>query len=444
MTTTPTAYLNSQQYERLEAFYHLAVELSSLRNLESVLDTALKQCLELTDSQFGFIGLNTPNGKAMDVAAIEGFHPSKQFYERFHLIPLRPNIFARAVLENRPMRSENAMTDPRQVGQPAGHPPVLTFLGVPLRVQDKPIGMIGVANRPQPYDNDHEQLLMTYAAQVAIVIHNVQLYEQLTAAKASLEQKVATRTQQLQKAKESLADKAALLQRLLNETVDVQERERQRIAQDMHDSTSQLLVGAMLELKSAQERLGKGSLPQAETSLQTVREILHRVDSEIKRAIHDLRPPSLDELGLGPTLRQYALRFQQYSGLDCDVEILGDPQRLPPKSEISIYRLVQEALQNVSAHAQADRVSVIIVFSPRCLKVTIIDDGQGFDLEVVQRNTLDHFGLLSMQERTESLGGHLSIQTQPGQGTRVELAVPIPIAIHREAHTNGTHYHIGR
>ena len=439
MTAIPAPHPNSQQYERLQALYHLAVELSSLRSLDSVLNTALKQCLDLTGSQFGFIGLNTPNGKAMDVAAIEGFHPSAQFYERFHLIPLRPNIFARAVLENRPMRSENAMSDPRKLGQPVGHPPVRTFLGVPLRVQDKPIGMIGVANRPQPYDNDHEQLLMTYAAQVAIVIHNVQLYEELTTAKASLEQKVATRTQQLQKAKESLADKAAILQRLLNETVDVQERERQRIAQDMHDSTSQLLIGAMLELKSAQERLGNGSLPQAGQSLQTVREILHRVDAEIKRAIHDLRPPSLDELGLGPALRQYAIRFEQYSGLACDVEILGDPRRLPPRSEISVYRLVQEALQNVSAHAQASRANVITVFSPRRLKVTIIDDGQGFDLEAVRRNTLDHFGLLSMQERTESLGGHLSIQTQPGQGTRVELTVPIPVPLAGEVHTNGVH-----
>ncbi len=439
MMTITSPQTDQQQHERLQALYHLAVELSSLRSLESVLDVALRQCLELTDSQFGFIGLNTPNGKAMDVAAIEGFHPSRKFYDRFHLIPLRPNIFARAVLENRPVRSENAMNDPRQVGQPSGHPPVTTFLGVPLRLQNEPIGMIGVANRPQPYDNDHEQLLMTYAAQVAIVIHNVQLYEELTTAKANLEQKVATRTQQLQRTKESLADKAALLQRLLNETVDVQERERQRIAQDMHDSTSQLLVGAMLELKSAQKRLGNGSLPRAEESLQTVRGILHRVDSEIKRAIHDLRPPSLDELGLGPALRQYAVRFEQYTGLSCDVEILGDPRRLPSKSEISIYRLVQEALQNVSAHARASRANVITVFSPRRLKVTIIDDGQGFDIEAVRGKPPGHFGLLSMQERAESLGGHLTIQTQPGQGTRIELVVPIPTAQTSEATTNGAH-----
>ena len=272
--------VNLQQHERLQALYHLAVELSALRSLESVLDVALQHCLDLTDSQFGFIGLTTADAKAMDVVAIQGFYPAEQFYNHNRLIPLRPNIFARVVLENRPICSDNAMSDPHRVGQPSGHPPVGTFLGVPLRIRDEPIGMIGVANRSEPYDDEHEQLLMTYAAQVAIVIRNAQLYEQLTAANEELERKIANRTQQLEEAKEALAQKATQLQQLLTETVDVQERERQRIAQDMHDGTSQLLVGAMLELKSAHERLTTGNLSQAEDSLQTVQNILHRVEAE--------------------------------------------------------------------------------------------------------------------------------------------------------------------
>jgi GAF domain-containing protein len=127
LTYTPTQS-SLQPDERLQALYHLAVELSALRSLESVLNTALRHCLELTGSQFGFIGLNAPDGRALDVVAIQGFHPTEHFYEHNHLIPLRPNIFARAVLENRPVRSANAMLDPQRVGQPRGHPPVGTFL----------------------------------------------------------------------------------------------------------------------------------------------------------------------------------------------------------------------------------------------------------------------------------------------------------------------------
>src|SRR5512143_3158079 len=196
LANEPILVRDARQRERLQALYHLAVELSALRDLQPVLDTALRHCLELTESRFGFIGLSTPDGAAMDVAAIQGFHPTPEFYNHFHLIPLRPSLFARVVLENSPVRSNDALADPARIGQPSGHPHVRAFLGVPLLTREKPIGMIGVANRPTPYNDDHEQLLVTYAAQVAIAIRNAQLYEELTAAKDDLELKVIARTRE--------------------------------------------------------------------------------------------------------------------------------------------------------------------------------------------------------------------------------------------------------
>lgn len=421
--STPAIAPLPVQHERLQALYHLAVELSALQSLDSVLNTALAHCLALTESQFGFIGLNQGNGRSLDVVAIQGFFPSEEFYHHNHLIPLRPNLFARAVLENRPVRTADAMRAPERLGQPRGHPPVNAFLGVPLRIRDAPIGMIGVANRPQPYDDEHEQLLLTYAAQVAIVIRNAQLYEALKGAKDELEQKVAVRTQELEEAKEALAQKASQLQQLLSETVDVQERERQRIAQDMHDGTTQLLVGAMLELRSAQQRLQDGKLAATAESLAATRTILHRVEAELTRAIHDLRPPTLDALGLAPALRRYAERFTRYTGIPCELMLFGEARRLPPRAEIGVYRLVQEALQNVSSHAQASRAEVMIAFAPRGITLAVSDDGRGFDLAAAQQNQNGRLGLLGMQERAESLGGHLTIRTQPGQGTRIELAL---------------------
>ncbi|MCA9900020.1 MAG: GAF domain-containing sensor histidine kinase [Ardenticatenaceae bacterium] len=422
----PSPISSSQtQSERLQALYHMAVELSALHSLQSVLNTALRHCLDLTESQFGFVGLNTADGRALDVVAMQGFFAESEFYEHNHIIPLRPSIFARAVLENRPVSTDDARYDPSRFGQPKGHPPVAAFLGVPLRIRDKPIGMIGVANRPQPYEDDHEQLLLTYAAQVAIVIRNVQLYEQLTTAKEALEEKVAKRTAQLEVAREDLAQKAMLLQQLLSETVDVQESERQRISQDMHDGINQLLVGAMLELRSAQKRLANGRIEPANESLASVRGILHRVEAEIKRIIHDLRPPTLDALGLVPALRRYAERFTQYTNIPCTVTVFGEPCRLASRAEIGVYRLMQEALQNVSTHADATRTEVVAAFSPRTFKLTIIDDGQGFDLLEAEQNKNGRLGLLGMKERAQSLGGHLTIWTQPEQGTRVELIVPV-------------------
>lgn len=423
--TKPAAQQDKVQRQRLQALYHLAVELSALRDLQSVLDTALQHCLDLTESQFGFIGLNKSEGKLMDVAAIQGFHPVTKFYENFHVIPLRPNIFARVVLENRAIRSDDATIDPTRVGQPRGHPPVRAFLGVPLRVREKPIGMIGVANRPVPYDDDHEQLLVTYAAQVAIAIRNAQLYEELTTAKVDLEHKVVARTQELQEAKEALAQKAEHLHRLLTETVSGQERERQRIAQDVHDGINQLLIGSMLELKSARERISAGSLPKAEASLQRVQDILHHVEAELGQIVYDLRPPTLDALGLVPSLQRYAERFQQYSGIPCHVHAEGESIRLEPDMEIGIYRIMQEALQNVSAHARAQSARVSIYFEPGQVALTIADDGCGFDPDHVSHNGADHFGIMGMRERAESMGGTLSIQANGARGTQVNLWVPI-------------------
>jgi two-component system sensor histidine kinase DegS len=128
---------------------------------------------------------------------------------------------------------------------------------------------------------------------------------------------------------------------------------------------------------------------------------------------------------LAPSLRRYAERFQQYCGIPCEVRAEGEPYRLPPDVEIGVYRIMQEALQNVSAHAQPRRAEVAIGFSAGAVTLTITDDGRGFDPEAVQRNRAGHFGIMGMQERAQSLGGVLTIQTGPGQGTQVRLSVPV-------------------
>ncbi len=419
-------YLQAEERrEQLQALYQLALEITELHDLQQVLDTALRYCLELTDSQFGFIGLNTADGAAMDVVAIQGFHPGARFYERFHLIPLRPNIFARAVLENRPVRSTDAVIDPARVGQPRGHPPVRAFLGVPLRSGGIPMGMIGVANRPDAYTEEHEQLLMTYAAQVSIAIRNAQLYEELKAAKADLEQKVAERTEELGLAKEALAQQAHQLRLLLAQTVTIQERERARIAHNMHDGVNQLIIGAILEVKAARERLASGNQAQVESALQRVRAVLGQVDGEIKRIILDLRPPTLDALGLPPAILRYAERFQVFAGLPCQAQIIGQPRRLDPEVEIGLYRVMQEALQNAAAHAHATRTWVHLAFFPERIRLEVGDDGQGFDRALVMAQREGHLGLVGMHERAQNLGGVLSIETAPQEGTRVLLDVPL-------------------
>jgi signal transduction histidine kinase len=424
LTSDALSVQAEERGERLHALYELALEIAELHDLQQVLDTTLKHCLELTGSQFGFIGLNTTDNCALDVVAIQGFEATPYFYEHFHVIPLRPSVFSNAVLENRPTRSDDATVDPRRIGQPRGHPPVRAFLGVPLRSLGVPVGMIGVANRPGVYGDDHEHLLMTYASQVAIAIRNAKLYEELSAAKQDLERQVAVRTEELRQAQESLAQHARQLQLLLAETVTAQERERARIAHNMHDGANQLIFGALLEVKAAQQRLAQGNNERVGAALERVRAVLKEVDGEIKRVIYHLRPPTLDALGLPAALSRYAERYQVFARLPCSLEVIGAPRRLDPEMEIGIYRVAQEALQNASVHAKASKAHVTLTYAAEAFQLSVSDDGVGFEPEhgIGQRD--GRLGVLGMHERAQHLGGVLTIYSKPGRGTRVVLHLP--------------------
>ena len=411
---------------QVDALYHLAVELSGLRGVDNVLDVALQQCLTLTGSQFGFIGLVNQEATALEIAAIHGFHPTPEFFAGHRMIPLRPSIFAIAVLENRPARSLDARFDTRRIGQPSGHPEVRTFLGVPLRLNDEPIGMIGVANRAGPYQDGHERLLLTYAAQIAIVIRNAQLYERLANTNAELERKVAERTSQLHEASEELSRKAADLKTALEETVQAQENERQRIARDVHDGLNQLLIGALLELTSGQRRIELGQLEAARESLESSQAILRSVETEIRRVVHDLHPPMLEGLGLPAAIRRLCEQFEGYSGVACRTFVDGEPARMPGHAEITVYRIAQEALHNVLVHARAAKVEVDLLFDSEGLRLEVRDDGIGFDPAFVRSAPNGHIGMISMRQRAESLGGELQYESSPGSGTVVRALVPLP------------------
>lgn len=412
--------------------YQLAIEVVALRDLQLVLDTSLSHCLTLTQSQFGFIGLVTEDGKALDLAAIQGFEAERAFYDRFHLVPLHRNIFGNTILENRPVRSLDALNDPARAGQPPGHPTVRAFLGVPLRVNEQTIGMIGAANKDSAYTDEDEQLLGAYASLVAIAIHNANLYEQLHASRQELERKVSERTHELAIAKDDLAQKAEQLRKLLEATVNIQEAERARIAHDMHDGMTQMIVSALFETQCTKESLALANNNTARDHLEDVQALLKQIDLETRRIIYDLRPLILDARGLVPAIEQFASRCQQYSQIKCSLKVSGIPYRLQSDVEIGVYRLIQEALQNITTHAQATQADIHLEFSKEQVYVSIRDDGIGFDLEHVLNEPDEHLGLIGMKERIQCLGGQIDIQSKQDHGTRIVLTVPSQTLVHQE------------
>src|SRR6202022_1189417 len=173
--------------QQLESLYSISIEIARLHEMQQVLDRALAFCLDLTQSAFGFIGLLNAS-EQMDVAAIKGFEPTDpNFYENFRLIPVRPSVFGVVITNRRSKLSNDVLHDPDRVGQPSGHPPVRTFLGVPLQVGERVIGMMGGANKAGGYEAADERLLSTFANQVAVAIDNAGLYERQRRMIAELE-----------------------------------------------------------------------------------------------------------------------------------------------------------------------------------------------------------------------------------------------------------------
>ncbi|HEY3670288.1 MAG TPA: GAF domain-containing protein [Acidimicrobiia bacterium] len=164
---------------QLDSLLEISADIASARELAEVEDRALAYCLDLTGSAFGFIGLlDDIDRDKMVVDAIRGVSSPPGFVELYRFMSVRLSVFGVVIVEDRPYRSNDVEHDPLSVGQPPGHPPVHSFLGVPLRVGAMLIGVLGVANKPGGFQADDERLLSTFANQVAIAIDNARLYEQ--------------------------------------------------------------------------------------------------------------------------------------------------------------------------------------------------------------------------------------------------------------------------
>ena len=201
-----------------------------------------------------------------------------------------------------------------------------------------------------------------------------------------------------------------------------QEEERRRVARDIHDGPAQAIANIVFRAEVC-ERLIETDAERAKTELKALREHIRSTLAEIRKIIFDLRPMALDDLGLVPTVRGILDVFREQYGLFTEVAVIGKERRMEPHIEIGMFRIVQEALNNVIKHAQASSIKVRIEFAPSGVTVVVEDDGKGFDAES-EELPAGHYGVMGMQERIQLLEGKLSIKSAPRRGTKVVLSVP--------------------
>jgi signal transduction histidine kinase len=203
-----------------------------------------------------------------------------------------------------------------------------------------------------------------------------------------------------------------------------QEEERRRLARELHDDTIQSLI-------ALKQRVQLTSMSQADGAtgdqLQEIQEMTDQAIRNLRRITRDLRPLYLEDLGLVATLEMLSRETSTSFSIPVDFQSIGTERRYSPEVELTLYRMAQEGLNNVSRHAQASQATVTIQFNPHTTLLTVSDDGCGF---VVPDNPAEfaprgHYGLLGLQERAELIGAHLEIHSAPDQGTQLVITLPL-------------------
>ncbi len=272
-----------------------------------------------------------------------------------------------------------------------------SWMGIPLFARGDVAGLFSLSKREPGYFNDeHVRLAEAMSSQASVAVENAVLFEQMQAS-------------------------TVRMQSLSRRLVEVQESERRHIARGLHDEAGQALVSLRYGLRLLEREIDEGG-----SVTERVAELVQRTDTVIDslhRLAADLRPVSLDHLGLDAALRQYSRSAGSESGLAVRFKARGfTSERLPAMVETDLYRVVQEAMTNVVRHARATRVDVLVERRGDRVMVMVEDDGIGFEPDQAQRG--DHFGLLGLRERAEALGGTLTLESAPGAGTTVVVEVP--------------------
>jgi signal transduction histidine kinase len=222
----------------------------------------------------------------------------------------------------------------------------------------------------------------------------------------------------LAEANRELEGANAELQRSRENLVSAREEERRRLRRDLHDGVGPQLAALMLELETASDLVSDN--PEASVLIAKLSERAGEIVSDVRRSVHALRPPALDELGLVGALREGAMRYGP-SGLRVSVEDSEELKHLPAAVEVACYRVVEEALVNVVRHARASNCSIRIRLDEEAgaLSVEVEDDGRG-----IRAHDKAGIGMISMRERTEELGGRCTVEPLPGGGTLVRALLP--------------------
>lgn len=219
------------------------------------------------------------------------------------------------------------------------------------------------------------------------------------------------------------------LKTLNTKIIKAQEKERKKIANEVHDGPAQSLANVVMQMEFL-EKIFKKSPETALDEIKQMKQAIRCSLGDVRKFIFDLRPMTLDDLGLVPTIKRFVDNQKKRRSLHLfiNLEITGIEYRLSQDVETCFFRILQESLNNVIKHSHAESVKISINFTKKCLSLVIFDNGIGFDVEKVSQSysTRESLGMVSMMERAELINAELAIESAPKNGTRITLSLINP------------------
>jgi nitrate/nitrite-specific signal transduction histidine kinase len=383
----------SHQNRELLALHEAGLDVSGELGLDFVLQKVVDHATELLRARYGALSVPSPGG-GIESFITHGISPDQRA-----LIgppPVGHGLLSVVLEEGQRLRTADLTRDPRSIGFPAHHPPMHSLLAVPIVSAGRVLGNLYLAEKQgsPEFSPEDEDTLVRFATQAALAIENARLHRQVRDLAVS--------------------------------------EERERIAREMHDSLAQVLGYVNTKAQAVLELLKRGQADRATTQVGQLGEAARAAYADVREGILALRTSLGPGRGMVEALQEYLEQWKIQS--DVHATLLVEPPgidldaALPPAAELQLLRIVQEALANVRKHAAASHVDVRIRVGAEEVETVVADDGRGFAHEVgrdrVGADRLPHFGLATMRERAEAVGGTLEVVTAPGEGTRVVVRLP--------------------
>lgn len=389
----------TEAHQNLLALNTIAIAVSQSLDLDTVLDTALKKTLEIMKLNTGCILLWDEARQSLCYKVYQGL---SEGYVNAQFCSLGEGIAGEVARTGKAILIEKIPPGAKDINYILAFTEGLRAVAsIPLISKEKILGVLSIASREsRKFSSQDIQLLDSIAAQIAIAVENAKLHEEV-----QREDKIRGE--------------------LLREIFSIQEEERRRIARELHDETSQAVASLVASLETASGMLNV-SKDKVSIRLKEAQALSIGILDEIHKIIYELRPTLLDDLGLVSAIRWLIDNNLRSAGILANFKMVGREKRLSPQLETTVFRVIQEAVNNVARHADAKRVSLSVHFKKDVVRVKIRDDGKGFDVEeaINSKERPRGLGLLGMKERIELMNGSLNIRSIQGSGAEVDIEIP--------------------